>query len=148
MSVDLKSITLFKRSSLLLMDDCLIMLDHEHTRDRVRRIMFDRVENVVIWRRIPWGRIIFLLIVLGLPAFGVVLMEKDTGRIIGECLLALVAAVIAWYLYCRHTTIYITRGGQTHMVGGIFRPGRVRRFRDRLIDGIRNTQATLANRSV
>jgi hypothetical protein len=147
MSVDLKNNSMFKRSSLVLNDDCLITLEHERTQDRVRKIMFNRVESVIIWRAIPWLPIVLLTVLLGLPSIGVFLINETASTIIASILLAFVLAVIIAYLYCGRTTIRIIRGSQPQDISGIFRPGRLRRFRDRLIANIHQTQQNLLQNS-
>lgn len=144
MSVDLRSNTLFSRASLLLMDDCLIKLEHGRTKDRVRRYSFDRIESVVIYRQIPWVRLIICAVVLLLPGFLLLLAGETSETVTGIVLMACAVFLIVWYLYCRKTTIRVVRAGQQYEVAGIFRPGRFRRFRDRLIGGINAVQLPFA----
>lgn len=140
MSVDLANNTTFQRLSLVVMDDSLIKLEHERTQDRVRKIMFDRVESLLIWTVPPWLNICICGIFFALPGFGILLVQEVWSSIVGDFLLALGLGLIGWYVYCGRTTIRAVRGGRLHEIKGIFRPGRVRRFRERLVAGIRRAQ--------
>lgn len=147
MGVDLKSNSFFKRISIVLMDDSLVTLEHERTQDRSRRIMFDRIESVVVWRSIPWVRIVLIGLLIVLPAASILFIGRLTSTIIGTMFLAFGLAVILWYFYCRHTILRIMRAGQAHDISGIYRPGRFRPFRDRLISNIRNSQQVMVDSS-
>jgi hypothetical protein len=144
MSADLKCNTTLRRTSLVILDDCLVMLEHELTRDRVRKVMFDRVESVLIWAKVPWLRIVLLFVLLGLPALGILLIHEPVSTAIALVLLAFVVGMNAGYAYCGHTTIRIVRAGQTYEISGIFRRGPLTRFRARLLGGIRRVQQNLA----
>jgi hypothetical protein len=141
MSVDLRSSSLFSRSSLVLLDDCLVKLERGQTEDRVRKYMFDAIEAVIIWKSVPWVYLSIIIIFLGGPAFCLlVLVHASVANWIGGGLLVAAVPLVAWYLYCRQTTIRIVRFGQSDDIKGIFRPGRLRRVLDRLITGIRALQ--------
>jgi hypothetical protein len=140
MSVDLKSNTMFARISLVLLDDGLIKLEHGRTEDRVRRYKYDRIERVLIWSNLPAIRVILCIALLMLPGFGVLLIGETFAYVTGALLIALGLGLVTWYLYCRKTTIQIVRSGKRFDVVGIFRPGKLRRFRDRLIRAIEAAQ--------
>ena len=41
--------TLFQRTTAIVDDDALILLDHQYTKDRIRRIPFDQVDYILHW---------------------------------------------------------------------------------------------------
>jgi hypothetical protein len=141
MAVDLRSNTMFARISLVLMDDHLILLEHGRTADRVRKFRFDAIEAVVIWRKLPWLRITLCALLLAMPGAALQFVGDTFATVSGLLLLALGLGLITWYVVCRQTTIRLVRSGKIHDVGGVFRPGRVRRFRERLLAGIAAAQA-------
>jgi hypothetical protein len=147
MSVDLRNASTFGRISLLVMDDCLIKLEHGYTRDRVRRLMYDAIESVIIWRRVPGVRITVCVVLFLLPGMGLLFANSTVAIVIGIFLLALALGLISWYIYAGKTIIRIVRIGKTDDVIGIFRPGRVRRFRTLFIDGIQRAQDAILAQS-
>ena len=87
MAVDLRSVTTFQRFSLVLMDDCLIKLEHERTQDRVRRYSYDSIQNIIIWRTISWWRVIICGICLLLPGIGLLFVDNTPSTVIGFILI-------------------------------------------------------------
>ena len=142
-AVDLRSNTMFSRVSLLAMPDSLVKLEHSRTEDRVKRFKYDTIENVLIWRTMPWVRLVVVTVVLVLPGVALLFVQDRDGvsLVLGIILIVIGLAFDAFYLVCRNTTIRITRVGRTDDIKGIFRPRKVRKLRDRLLAGIRATQA-------
>lgn len=140
MSVDLRSTSMFAKVSILLMDDCLIKLEHGRTEDRMRRVMYDTIQHVVIWRAIPWVRIVLCAVGFGLPGIALMFVGRNPGVAIGIVLLAIAVGLIARYFYCRVTTIRIVRDGKPQDITGLFSPRKVRKFRDRLVPAIQRVQ--------
>jgi hypothetical protein len=141
MSADLRSSSIFGRSSLVLLDDCLVKLEHGQTEDRVRKFMFDAIEAVIVWRSVPWLYLCIVAFFLCGPAFCLLILVRGTvANWIGGFLLVAAVPVMAWYLYCRKTTIRIARFGKTDDIQGIFRPGKARDVTNRLVNGIRAAQ--------
>jgi hypothetical protein len=147
MSVDLQSNSTFGRISIVLMNDCLIKLEHGWSEDRTRRFMYEGIDSVVIWRKIPWVRIMVCAVLLALPGIILLFLGNIVATVCGIVLGAIGVALIVWYLYCRSTTIRIVRAGKNHDLTSIFRPGKVRSFRDRLVVNIRTIQASESNTS-
>ncbi len=114
MSVDLRSNSMFARISLLLMDDCLIKLEHGRTKDRVRRYSYDRIESVIIYRNVAWGRMILWLTILFLPGVLVLFIGETFSTVTGTILIAVSTLLVGWCLYCKKTTIRIIRAGQSY----------------------------------
>ncbi|HEV7301140.1 MAG TPA: hypothetical protein VGN72_17370 [Tepidisphaeraceae bacterium] len=142
MAADLRSNTMFSRISLVVMDDCLIKLEHGRTGDRVRKFTYDSIESIVIWRKTPWVRIVVCTTFLALPGAALQFVGDTFATYSGLFLLALGLGLVAWYLICRSTTIRIMRGGIIYDVVGIFRPGRVRKLRDNVLARIRAVQTS------
>ncbi|HEY1684668.1 MAG TPA: hypothetical protein VGG19_07900 [Tepidisphaeraceae bacterium] len=141
MSVDLRSNSLFSRSSLVLLDDSLVKLEHGQTEDRVRKFMFEAIEAIITWRTIPWLNLIIVTTFLIGPALILILVVRGIiAEWIGGSLFVVAIPVLAWYLYCRQTTIRIVRFGKADDIKGIFRPGKVRGLMERMIAGIQAVQ--------
>lgn len=140
MSVDLRSNSQFARVSVLLMDDCMIKLEHARTQDRMRKTMYESIESVTLWRRIPGVRITVCAVLLALPGIALLFVGDTAVTIIGIFLILLGGGLITFYLVCGKTTIRITKGGKNYDITGIFRPSKVRKFREKLIAGIRRVQ--------
>ncbi len=140
MGVDLRSNTMFARISVVLLDDCLVKLEHGRTEDRVRRFMYDSIENVVIWKKIPWLRVILCTVFLVLPGIALQFPRDEIATYSGAFLLVLGLGLVGWYLVCKKTTIRITRSGTPNDLVGVFRPKRVRSLRDRLIANVQAAQ--------
>jgi len=145
MSVDLRSNTSFARISVLLMDDAVIKLEHGRTEDRIRRYRYETIESLIIWRRMAWGQVILCALCIALPGVVLLLTQNTVAMFFGVPLFVLGSGLVLWYLYCGYTTIRIIRAGKNYDLAGVFRPGKVRRFRDLLVAYVRNTQATFAN---
>src|SRR5665213_3135673 len=154
MSVDLRSNSTLGRMSFILMDGYLIQLEHRYTEDRVRKFRYESIDSVIIWQKAPWLRMILCAVILGLPGIAILFFSfrsgfnsNDVGEtfmvVTGSFLCALAVGLITWYFYCKKTTIRIVRAGNHHDLSGMFRPGRLNRFRTRLVDGIRNVQSRL-----
>lgn len=71
------------------------------------------------------------------------LLHKYEHECIGFILMALGVALMLWYLYCKVTTIRIVRGGTNSDLKGLFRPGNLRRFRERLLNAVQTAQAIM-----
>lgn len=149
MAVDLKSNSFISRSSLVIMPDSLVKLEHTRTQDRVKRFTFDTIERVMIWKRFLWGRLITVSLLLLAPGVLLIVLNRDTALIVcGSILAAIGGGLAVWYLICRKTTIRILRGGTTTDITGIYRPGKVAKFRDKLIRGILDAQTAFAPTSL
>lgn len=132
---------MFGRSSLMLLDDCLVKLEHSYTEDRVRKFMFDAVEAVIVWQSIPWLYLCIVAFFLFGPAFCLLVLVRGTAADwIGGVLAVAAVPLFVWYLYCRKTTIRIVRFGKSEDISGIFRPGKLRRVLEKLNAGIRAVQ--------
>src|SRR5687768_14351463 len=132
MAADLSVRMTLRRLNLLLDEDALVILEQQSVSDRMRRILLDRVESVVTWRRPAWVALALITIFLGLPGLGVILIGVSVDEvvvlIIGGIILAVAAALLFWFIFCGQTTVRITRAGTNHEFTVTARPSTVRRF--------------------
>jgi hypothetical protein len=142
MGADLRSNTTFQRVSVVLMDDALFKLEHERTRDRVRRFSYESISRVVIWQRIPWLRLLVCFLFIVGPGVAVFFIQNTAAYVCGSILIVIGGLVMLWYAYSKFTTIRIIRGTTHNDISGLFRPGKLRKFRERLFSSIRAKQAS------
>jgi hypothetical protein len=141
MGADLKNNSLFQRVSVLIQPDCLVKLEHQMSKDRIRKSMFSRVAQVAVWRQIPWVRIAVATVFLCLPGLLILSLVEMTGlKIMGFVIFAIGGCVDGFYVFCGKTTIRIVSPGKTEDITGIFSPGKVRRLVARMVTNIRTTQ--------
>ncbi|MDH5639262.1 MAG: hypothetical protein OEZ04_12315, partial [Nitrospinota bacterium] len=67
------------RKSFLLMDDALVMLEHGGMRDRVTKILYEHIETILVWKKMPWIKIILTAVFLGGLAL-LFLREAEKGN--------------------------------------------------------------------
>jgi hypothetical protein len=148
MAVDLKCRSSLQRSSVLLAGDAVIKLEHSYTQDRIYRCNYDRIQNVVIWSRVPVLSLIMailLVIVSGLLLLLAFSMagprDSNAFPLITGTILALLGIVLMFrYLVYRRTTIRITRGGKPLEIEGVFSTTKLRQFKETLFFNIREAQ--------
>ena len=147
MPVDLKSKSSLQRSSVILGPDAVIKLEHAYTQDRVYRCNYDRIQSVVIWSRVPAGRLV-LAVLLVLGAAGGLLLALNSGDVGAEVSAGifggalLIFGIVLIYRYAVHklTTIQITRGGSALDIVGIYPASKLARFRESLLMRIQAAQ--------
>ena len=147
MPVDLKSKSSLQRSSVILGPDSVIKLEHAYTQDRVYRCNYDRIQSILIWSRVPVGRLVLAVLLIIVSAGGLLIAYTSgevgpevTATLIGGTLL--IFGIVLLYRYTVHklTTIRITRGGAPLDIEGIYPRRRLDSFRERLLDRIRASQ--------
>ena len=79
---------------------------------------------------------------LVLPGAALLLAHDPAVVVCGAILLGIGLLLVAFYFVHRSTTIRIARAGATYDIKGVFRAKRVRRLRDRLVEGIEHAQAS------
>jgi len=131
MGADLTIAAWTRRQSVLLMDDHLVVLEHEGYSDRVHRVFFDGVRSLVVWKRWPWGRMLLLGCLTALPGY-LIYSLGGAGEVIGGIFFAVGAILELRYLVYRLTTIRLQDGPRSRDFGVIVRPGRIRDVVDRL----------------
>lgn len=125
------------RQSLYVTDGHLMILEHEFSSDRVRRIRYEHLEHLLLWRRMPMDRIIIVGLLLGLPALLLILLGGDQALTIIGGVVLVVAAVMLWrYIAFKRTYIRLSRGGHQYTYATISSPDRVQRFRDRVLSRV------------
>lgn len=146
MSADLKSNSIFDRLSFVLMDDSLVRLEHSSTKDRIRKFRYIEIEAITFSRAVPFVRILLCVVFLVLPGLGVLFVNETATTVIGLLLAPFGVALILWYMFAGSTTIHIYRAHKPtpEKVTGIFRPGRLRRFKENLTAGIQRAQSNAA----
>jgi hypothetical protein len=121
--------------------DSLVKLEHSGTKDRIRKILFNRVDQIIVWRQMPAVRMIVVVIFLALPGLLLLLPREIATTIIAIILLLLAGIILAFYTYCRKTTIRIIRAGRIEDITGVFWPRKVQRLVAGMAHNIREVQA-------
>ena len=140
MPADLTINSLSKKRSLLIEPESLVLLQREGTRDRVRRIRFDRVESVVVWKSVAWVAAIFtslvpLIVAAILISLGT--LENAPGvSATGAGFFALAIICAAAVLMRGKTHIRIRRAGVNREFVCIKSQRKIRVFLDKLTTAI------------
>ena len=129
-----------QRGSISTTERCLLTLEYDSGSDRVRRVFYDRVSMVVVWKVTPWGRIILLSAIFVLPGLLLQLADAAEAHYIGAGLIVFGIAADLRYAYCRKTWVAILRDGESRKFQVIARPGKVRAFVEELCRQIRAVQ--------
>jgi hypothetical protein len=149
MSEILKTTSVFDRLSFVVMDDSLVRLEHGSTQDRVRKFRFIEIEGILFSRAAPVGRLILCTVFFILPGIAMMLLNSELALVmVGLGLMVVGLCLLVWYSVAGRTTIQIYRANRPtpEKVSGIFRPRKVRRFRENLIAGIQRAQSAAALR--
>lgn len=142
MAADLTTTGFFQRRSVILQNDHVVVLEHQSTKDRVRRIAFDRIEHVVLWRSLPWVYMVVYGLLLGGPGLAFLAVRSTPIIFIGLTLVAITVIIEARYLYMGKTSIRITRAGSAYVISGVVSPRKVDRFISRMEEAIHRAQQT------
>ena len=146
MAADLTISKLVYSESLLITEDSLVCLERRSTKDRVRRILFDRLESVVVWRTLPLVAMLIVALLLG-PIGLILMVVGDEGRIAGDILIAILFLVEIGLLLCGKTHIRIAHEGKRREFSLVARPGKAHRFVRRLCESIEASQARAIRRA-
>ncbi len=143
----------YRRMTAIVEDDSLVVLERLSGKDRVRRVPFDRLGQVVYWRAMPWGRlvvqIIFFLIFASI-SLGCWLNRLTGGpAMIGFVVLFSPLAVVFLMLIIltiirqrRHLVLY--RAGARVELAGAMRERKFRLLLDEITQLARQTQERLS----
>jgi hypothetical protein len=145
--IDLRLPSLLRKRSFVIMDDHLVLLAHQHMKDRVQRISFDRIDSILIWSVIPWVRMLIWAVLFGLPALGIFLINDPVATVIAIVLLTCLTLIELYYLLRRKTSIRITRAGVHTTVCAVVSRRKVRRFAANIAPRIRQTQRLAEQRA-
>lgn len=146
MAVDLKAGGVIRVQSLIVNDDHLVILERDGYKDRIRKTLFDRVDSIVTWKTLPWGRMLFFLFLLGGPAVPMAIADADLLPF-AVVLFVILAIIEARYLLYMKTWLCITRAGTSRIFSMVVRPGRFRTVLDRMRANIVATQRKEAERA-
>jgi len=153
MGAELTSSTWFRRESIVLIDDSLVILEQESRQDRMRKVLFDQVSSLVVWRKFPFGRSFAFTAVLGVPATIVIVatlegsIDRTDGYIPAGCMLGLLLLILLRYFVYGKTFVRIGYSGNVREFALIARPGRMRKFLDQLVVNIRKAQEEAIRRA-
>jgi hypothetical protein len=123
------------------MDDSLVILESDRTADRMRKILFDRVEGVLLWKRLPWGRMLLVTLLIAGPSIAVFWAPGDEALVIGGIGLSLAMLLLARYLWYGKSTLRLVRAGEVKDFTVIMRPGKLRKKVAAICQGVEETQA-------
>jgi hypothetical protein len=146
MAVDLVGTSWLRKLSVLVMDDCLVLLESVGQRDRIRRVLFERLESLVVWKTLPWVRMLLAAVLLGAVAASLISFG-DGVAIAGQVILGVLVLIEGKYLYDRKTRIRIRYAGEDRDIVVILRPGKLRRVLDRLRANAEATQEQAIQRA-
>jgi len=150
MAADLEARGLFQRRELMLDDDALLDLENGFGSDRIRRILFERIQTVVAWTNVLAGRLVlsFMLLIVGV-LFLIPLFQGDANPIIvlGVIFIILGLIFVLRYLMVQRYNLLIRMiDGTEHKIAALGRPVKFRRFVKRLTDSISAFQASESGR--
>jgi hypothetical protein len=150
-AVDFKEESLMHQVAVVIDDDALIMLERDGNRDRVRKILYDRVQSVLIWRKFPWLRAIIIGVFLLLLTLSFMPLAINSRNLAAKipfvlCLITLLVVELR-YLYYKRTYLQIFRAGESKLFKLIISPGKVKSIVNRLVENINKTQTSLISKT-
>ena len=149
--------TLFQRTTAVLDNDALILLDHHYTKDRIRRIPFDQVDYVLHWKGPATARLLgllsltLLLLIIGMATLSNMSRNSSFGGGFATfvLLLAVFPAVLFFITLERgRQHIVVSRAGSKVHLNGIMRADKFQRLLTDMTTRTHEVQATLANTPV
>ncbi len=145
--------TLFRRITAVMDDDALVLLEHQYTKDRIRRVPFDQVEYMLHWKGPATARLLgllsltLLLLIIGMTTLGN--MTRRNGFSEGFAIIVLLLAVLTAVLFFitlergrRH--VLVSRAGSKVHLSGIMRAEKFQRLLTDMTTRTREVQAALA----
>ncbi len=143
MPADLKQSGLSGRSSLLIAEDCLFVLRHGISDDRIHRLMFDKVESLATFKGPAWDRIVFGMVVVALAALWG--FHEPEAFAAGPIIVGMLGAVVALYgVFRRRTIVQIYRDGRPYRFNMVAGSARVERFERKFSAAVDSWQKNLA----
>lgn len=145
--------TLFQRTTAIVGDDAMILLDHQYTKDRIRRIPFDQVDYILHWVGPATARLLglisltLLLLIAGLTTLSN--MRHGNGFSEGFAVVVLLLAAFTAVLFFitlergrRH--VVVSRAGSKVHLSGIIRAEKFQRLLADMTTRTHEVQAKLA----
>ena len=140
MAADLSAYGLFHRRELVLDEDALLELENGFGSDRLRRVLFDRIQTVSAWTQILVGRLVFslILMLLGLYLLFPLFTNGNMDLVpLGVVFLAIGLIILLRYaIIHRYNLVVRLFDGTEFRIVAMGRPGKFRKFVKRLVDGI------------
>lgn len=135
----------FSNKRIVIEDDALGFYEQQFGSDRVRRVLFDRIDSVVYWRRFPWLRAVLFCVLIGLPGAvlaGVGIYNSESiSTIIGGVVLLFWLLIFLRYLWYGRSTIMVTRDGKSKGFETVVSPRRRKKFLRELDEAIEQYQS-------
>ncbi len=148
--------TLFQRTTAIVGDDALILLDHQYTKDRIRRIPFDQVDYILHWVGPATARLLGLIsLTLLLLIAGLVTLSHTSrnnsisdGFAVVVLLLATFTAVLFFITLSRgRRHIVVSRAGSKVHLSGMMRAPKFQRLLAAMTTRTHEVQTKLADTS-
>ena len=145
--------TLFQRTTAVMDDDALVLLDHQYTKDRIRRIPFDQVDYILHWVGPATARLLglisltLLLVIAGLTTLSNMRHGNSfsEGVVVVVLLLAAFTAVLFFIALERgRRHIVVSRAGSKVHLSGIMRAEKFQRLLADMTTRTHEVQAKLA----
>lgn len=147
MSVDLKISGLTGGMSVLTLDGELIILEHGVGQDRVKRILYENIESILVWEKIPWLRMIGAAVFLGLLiyVFGAAYRtgRDETSLYVIFILGVLLVLLEAIFLIRKDAHMRINHGAEPYDLTAPAYPWRIRKFVQKVRDRAETVQKEL-----
>ena len=140
MPVDAHFSQFTKKISAIVDDDNLVILEHDYTRDKVRRIQFDRVESLVTWRRYPLLHVLLSTLFFGGIGIALLVVQDSVANGIAAFMFSILAMLLFYYTTRQRSHIRIVRGGKTFQYAGFNSRRKFERFLEKLSVAISRTQ--------
>ena len=144
MPVKLKTDSWSKPSMLIPDAEYVTVVEMGQTEDRLRRILYDRIANIVVWRRLPWFRMLLFSAALGVIAWAFFAAKVAEAGIVT---LIVLAVVLIRYGACGKTFVRICRAGEDRQFVFRARPAKVQRFLRTLRENIEFCQRAAAQKA-
>ena len=143
MSADFKHNSLFRAFSVVIEDECLVVLEADGNRDRMRRVHFDQVQSLAVWSSVPWLITILsgLMLLVATLLTVAYLSEREPVVLVFSGIFlfgGIVTAIVA--LYWRRTRLRLVRDGVNHDFRTFIRPGKRRRIVEKIRTNIERVQ--------
>jgi|GEM_PF-4175988 len=140
MPADVKFNSWFTRNSAVVEDDHLVVLEHHSTKDRVRRIHYDRIDSILGWRKWPIGRMLFFGLIIGMPGLGLLFVDDTAANIVALIPISLALIIIIRYCFVHVTYVQINRAGTGHRFTGMLTRKKLDRFLNKLGAAVHESQ--------
>lgn len=144
MAADLSAYSLFQRRELILEEDALLELESQFGSDRIKRILFDRIQSLSAWTQVLAGRLVIsaIIIVIGL-VFLLPLITNTKSDMVPLGVILVTIGIITFLRYAsvhRYYLVIRMLDESEIRITALSRPVKFRRFVKRLVDGIAEFQ--------